>query len=267
MATKVLEDVTRARVLAQPAPDVIYTMAPVTGHDRTIALGKSYAFGFKIKSNANQDAIYAVSSVIFGEVRRGSGDASPASNWLTQVLDPPIVSVPAHGSATVLVEVTATNEGDEVEPPRCELVVSATGIDPPSHVTHGQARLSIMTFKAPPRPDSQSHVQVVLNSPGQYLGQLSSGIQVGQLPIDLQVFIDTPGDYTVTAAITDKAHWTIQYINPSSFHVNAGDTAGTRVNVGPLTPGPGALQTDLFITVSGGPGISATFPVPIIPWK
>lgn len=267
MATKVVEELTYGRFPAQAAPDVTYAMAPITGPARTIALGKSYAFGFKINSKTNQDAIYAVSSVIFGEVRRGSGDVSPASSWLTQVLDPPIVSVPANGSATVLVEVTATNEGDEVEPPRGELIVSATGINSAAHVIVGQARLLIMTFKQPPQPDSQTHVHVVLNSPGQYLGQLSSGIQVGQMPIDLQIFVDTPGDYTVTAEIKDKSHWTIGFINPSSFHVNPGDTAGARVNVGPLTPAPGALQTDLFITVSGGPGISATFPVPIMPWR
>lgn len=252
-----------------PSVDVTYSMAPITRPDKAIALGKSYAFGFNIKSNANQDAVYFVSSTIYGDVRRGSRDVCPASNWLTQVLDPPVVAIPANGSATVLVEVTATDEGDEVEPSRCELVVSVTEISPAPHVVPGQARLSIMTYKTPPGPESQTHVQVVLNSPGQILGQLNSGIQVGTMPIDLQVFVDTPGDYTVTAEVSDKDHWTVEHIWPTPFHVNAGDTAGTRVNVGPVKPRPGARQTDLFITVAGmpGSGISATFPLPIMPWK
>lgn len=234
----------------------------ITSIDRVVGLNQSYAFGFTITSNANVDAVYEVSTVVFGDSRR-------ASSWTTQVLDPPVVMIPAHDSATVVVEVTTTDEGDTVDPPRCELIVSAVEISPAPHVLPGQARLSIMALKPPPSPESQPHVQLVMIAPGGSHSKLSSGIQVGQLPIDLQVFVDTPGDYTVTAVVSDKDHWTIENIYPSPFHVNAGDTAGTRVNVGPLKPGAGARQTDLFITVAStsGSGISATFPLPIMPWK
>lgn len=260
MATKVFEH-PGGRPAPHPVPiDISYTMSPVTWRDDLIDLGESYAFGFKITSHSNQDAVYAVSSTIYGDVRRGS-------NWLTQVLDPPVVAIPAHGSATVLVEVTATDVGDTADNCRCELIVSAVEISAAPHALPGQARLMMMALKQPPNPESQAHVRIVMTAPGGSHSKLGSGVQAGQMPIDLQIFVDTPGDYTVSAAVTDKDHWTIQYINPSSFHVDAGDTAGTRVNVGPLTPGPGALQTDLFITVTGGPGITATFPVPIIPWK
>jgi hypothetical protein len=237
----------------------------INSPDQVIGLNQSYAFGFTITSNANVDAVCEVSAVVFGDSRR-------ASKWTAQVLDPPVVMIPAHGSATVLVEVTTTDEGDTADPPRCELIVSAVEINPAPHVVPGQARLSIMALKEPPGPDSQSHIQLVMNAPGGSHSKLDSGIQVGQLPIDLQVFVDTPGDYNLTATLRDPTGWTIQNIYGSPFQISAGNTAGARVNLGPLTPGPGARQTDLFITVTGKPGtpsagISATFPLPIMPWK
>lgn len=240
--------------------DISYSMAPITGPDKLISLGESYAFGFNITSKSNQDAVYAVSSTIYGDVRRGS-------NWLTQVLDPSVVTIPAHGSATVLVEVTATDVGDTVDNCRCELIVSAVEISSTPRLLPGQARLMMMALKPPPAPESQPHVQVVMNAPGGSHSKLGSGVQVGTMPIDLQVFVDTPGDYNLTATLRDPTGWTIQNTYGSPFHINAGNTAGAPANVGPLTPGPGARQTDLFITVAGGPGISATFPLPIMPWK
>ena len=240
--------------------DIGYTMGPVTWRNQEIALGESYAFGFNITSHTNHDAVYAVSSSIYGDVRRGS-------NWLTQVLDPPVVLIPAHGSDTVLVEVTSTNVGDTIEPPRCELIVSAVEVSSSPHSLPGQARLMIMALKSPPEPDP--HVHVVMTDPGGSHSKLGSGVQVGQLPITFNIFTDVPGDYTVTAALRDPANWTIQYLTGSPFHVGAGSTAGNPVHVGPLKPGPGALQTDLYLTVKGAPGsgISARFALPVMPWQ
>jgi len=121
-----------------------------------------------------------------------------------------------------------------------------------------------------PPPTPETHVHIVMNAPGGTHSKLSSGgIQVGDLPIDFTVFVDTLGDYTLSAVLRDPTGRTIENIYSSPFHVNAGDTAGKSIHVGPLKPGAGSRQTDLFLTVAGTSGNRHLSHVvlPIISWK
>ncbi|HEX7286022.1 MAG TPA: hypothetical protein VF532_07550 [Candidatus Angelobacter sp.] len=255
MPTKTLNKV-HTKLGTTPAPpslDISYTMGPITGPDKVIGLGQSYAFGFNITANTNRDSVYAVSAIALVNGR---------GQWTAQILDPPVVPIPAHKSATVLVQVTATTIGDTIQPSRCEVVLSAVEISPVTHVIPGQARLMLMALYPPPTPDPRVHV--VLGDTGAQDNRFGSGLQVGLREIEFKVFVTEPGDYTVTAELRDPTGWTIGSILGSPFHIAAGDTAGKSVFV-PLKHAVTARQTDLFLTVAGGPGISAKFALPIMP--
>jgi len=229
-----------------------YSMGPITGGSKVIDLGGSYAFGFTLASNSITRKVYAISAIALGQ----------HEGWTAQILDPPVVSLPAQGSARVIVQVTSTNTGDQVDPPRCEVVLSAVDISqPPQPVS--QARLMLMALKAPPTPDPRVHV--VLKDPGGINNRFASGVQPATLPVGFDIFVTEPGNYTVTAQLRDPAGWAIQNIYGSPFQVNAGSTTPHFVAVGPLTHNAAARETDLYLTVAGGPGISAQYAMPIIP--
>ena len=236
-----------------PSLDITYSMGPITSTSQLIDLGGSYAFGFKLTANTSRDAVYAVSAFALGQ----------HVGWTAQILDPVSIPISAHQEATVAVQVTATTLGETIDPPRCEIVLSAVEISPVTHVIPGQVRLMLMAFKAPPTPDPRVHF--VLKDPGGINNRFASGVQPGQLPIGYDVFVDAAGDYTLTAELRDPTGWTIEGIFGSPFHVDTGDTSAKFVTVGPFQHDATAHETDLYLTVAGGPGISTRFTMPIIP--
>ena len=242
----------------QPGPipflaplDVAYSIAPITRTSRVIDLGGSYAFGFTLHSKLNTDKVYALSAIALGQ----------HDGWTAQILDPTIIAIPAQKEARVVVQVSATTKGDQVDPPRCEVVLSAvdtTQLNP----INTQARLMLMALKEPPTPDPRVHV--VLKDPGGINNIFASGVQPATLPVGFDIFTTVAGSYTVTAELREPGNWTIGPIQGSPFNALGG--GATNFVAVPLKAALGAHETDLFLTVAG-PGISAKFTMPVLPQK
>ena len=230
--------------------DIKYSIGPITGKSKVIDLGASYAFGFTLQSRATTRKICALSAIALGQ----------HDGWMAQLLDEPIVAVPARGNASVVVQVSATTKGDQIDPPRCEVVLSVVELSGTT-VVNTQARLMLMALKAPPTPEPR--IQVVLKDSGGINNRFGAGVQVAQVPIGFDIFVRDPGSYAVTPQLREPTGWTIGPLVGSPFQVNPGNTAAQFVTV-LLTAGQAARETDLFLTVTG-PGVSAKFTMPVIP--
>ena len=247
------------QILVQPAnvaptgeTTFAYSTPPVMPSGQlNITSGQNYAFGFKLTAVTNLPANYSLS---VGSVT-GTG-------WSAQITGSTSVTIPAGGSTTVSVQVTAGSGAGSVS-------LSAVETTPGTKVAPGSTPALTITAGSPP-PTPVTSMVVSLDSASFGASVSGTGVtfirsQMGV--VAFTVWVTQAGNgYAASAAMQAPNGWTPGNLTGSPFNVQPAPPAGQPAKspiTAQFTAGSGAAGTTLVFTAIAPDGTTVSYALPV----
>jgi hypothetical protein len=242
--------------------EVAYVVAPVMPVTApNIAAGASYIFTFSITAFVDLEATYQLAPSMPGwnpQLLQDNSDQPRTNNLLT-------IPAGVNGvSRNIRVQVTAPAGQPDGTTGTLRLdVLETSGF---GRVTPGNALTDITIGAPPPTPEDRVRVSIrsVTPPPAQLVGNRAQFRRAASGAISFNLAFTSRGDYEATAEFRNAQGWTptSPQVSPQNISVSTDPPPGTPANQPVqviVTPGTGATDTDLILTIRSVSG--ATPPV------